>query len=379
MFDYYGGYIPISQIDQYGRRFDAVWGSVEPVPWTAVHPGMFASQYFIMGLDQYSVTHHTLTWWQQNHPDWIFYACTASGSPTRDIAVMGGIDVPDMPLDIHNSSAVAYQISTMARAAKSAGYTALAIDQVVFWNIYKGGNPNFGQTKNSTEYGCGSWHGSTFQRHYASPTDPAYITDVLNFVAQARSIAHSYGLTLIVNHPAGSIGNSAERQLLANTDIVQDETGFSDYGRYRTGNGSTFHAELPYVRYAQEHGTGVLVIDKFINETTVDTLGFEYSLATYLLGNEGGLLLYVGTHYGTLQYHPEYNAAIGRACSAVSGGPSVYSRRFSGGLSVVNASAYSASFKLPAGTYHDIEGRTIHSTLSLTANDAYVLLGGSGC
>lgn len=370
-----------SQIDQYGRRLDAVWASLEPSTWTGAHPGMIVSQYFIMGLDQYSITHHTLSWWQQNHPDWILYACTSSGSPTHDIAEMGGIGVPDMPLDIHNSSAVAYQVQTMSLAAKSAGYTALAIDQVVFWNIYRGGNPNFGQTVKSGEYGCGVWQGGTFVRRYASPTDSQYVTDVVNYVAQARGIAHRYGLTLITNHPAGSVSHGAERELLANTDIDMDETGFSAYGKYTQVNGGTLRSELAYLRYAQEHGTGMLVIDKFANEAHVDTAGFEYSLATYLLSNEGGQLLYVGglNEYGTLQYHPEYGAPIGHACTAVSGGPEVYTRRFSGGFVVVNGTAQTRTFTLPSGSYRDIEGRAINRTLSLGPNDSYVLLGATGC
>lgn len=373
--------MPQSTISQYGSRIDAVWASVQPARWTAAHPGMLVSDYFIMGLDQYSLTHHSLSWWQQNHPDWILYACTASGAPTHDIAYMKGINVPDMPLDIHNASAVSYQVGTLASAAKSGGYTALAIDQAVFWNVYAGGNPNFGQTVKSGEYGCGTWHGGTFVRDYAKPQDPQYTADVINYVGEARRIAHSYGLTLTVNHPAGSINNASERQLLANTDVDMDETGFSDYGRYTQYDGQIFRSELAYVQYAQEHGTGVLVIDKFANEAHVDSAGLEYSIATYLLGNEGGMLLFIGglNDYGTMQFHNEYNAAIGRPCSATSGGPAVYSRRFSGGMAVVNASRSAQSFTLPSGSYHDVEGRGTGSTLSLRPNDAYVLLGGRGC
>jgi hypothetical protein len=360
---------------------DAVWASLEASKWDAAHPGMLVSLYFIMGLDQYSITHHSLSWWKQNHPDWILYACTASGSPTHDIAYMGGINVPDMPLDIHNPSAVAYQIATMSKAAKAAGYNALAIDQVVFWNIYIGGNTSFGQRPNKDEYGCGVWQGSKFVRRYASKSDPQYVTDVVNYVGQARSIAHSYGVSLIVNHPAGSISHAAERALLDNTDIDMDETGFSDYGRYPERNGAILRQELPYVRYAQEHGTGMLVIDKFANEAHVDSAGLEYSIATYLLGNEGGLLLFVGGlfEYGSMQYHHEYDEPIGHACSAVSGGPEVFYRRFSGGFAIVNASGASHTFALPSGSYRDIEGRIVRSTLTLRPNDAYVLVGGTGC
>lgn len=373
--------MPSSQIDADASKIDAVWASLEAGSWRSAHPSMLVSDYYIMGLDQYSVTHHGLSWWQQNHPDWILYACTAGGTPTHDVAYMGGINVPDVPIDIHNPDAVAYQVRTMSQAARSGGYNALAVDQVVFWNIYKGGNPNFGQSVKSGEYGCGAWKGGTFQRHYANPNDPQYASDVVNYVGQARTIAHSYGMTLITNHPAGSVSNSLEQRLLSNTDVDMDETGFSDYGKYAAGNGSLFKGELAYLRYAQEHGTGMIVVDKFANETSVNATGLEYSIGTYLLANEGGLLLWVGglNEYGTMQYHSEYGAPIGRACSAVMGGPDVYSRRFSGGMSIVNASAVTQSFKLPSGSYRDIEGRAISGTLTLRPNDAYVLVGGSGC
>ena len=374
VFDWHGGYLPSAQIQQHGKRIDAVWGSVQPRNWTAVHPGIVVSDYFIMGLDQYSVLHHTLSWWQQNHPSWILYACDSGGRPTHDIAFMGGIDVPDVPLDIHNPSVVGYQIAAMSAYAKSAGYNALAIDQVIFENIYMGGNPNFGQHENNREYGCGVWQGSTFVRHYASPKDPQYPIDVVQYVHLARGVAHSYGMTLAINHNAGDIRQPLEQQLVTNADIVQDETGFSFYGRYKSSNGATFRGELPFVRYAQEHGTAVIVIDKFINETAVDPISLEYSIATYLLGNEGALLLFVGHAYGTMDYYPQYDAPIGRACSAVSGGPP-YARRFSGGLVVVNPGVNPARIALPAAGYRDIVGRPVSgSTLSLGPNDAYVLL-----
>jgi hypothetical protein len=84
-----------------------------------------------------------------------------------------------------------------------------------------------------------------------------------------------------------------------------------------------------------------------------------------------------GLHdYGTLQYHSEYGESIGTPCSDVAGGPQVYSRRFSGGLAVVNAGLSAQSYTVPGGSYRDVEGRSVGSTLSLKPNDAYVLLGG---
>ena len=338
---------------------------------------MIISDYFIMGLDQYSVLKHSLSWWQQNHPSWILYACTASGAPTHDVAYMSGIRVPDVPLDIHNPDVVAYQAGVMSQYAKGAGYNALAIDQVVFWNVYAGGNPDFGQHVNKGEYGCGTWQGNTFVRHYSSPSDSQYAADVVQYVRQARSIAHSYGLTLIVNHPAGPVSNPNEQQLLLNTDVEMDETGFSDYGHYTKLNGGTIRTELPFIEFAQQHGTAVMVIDKFANEGQVDPVSLEYSIATYLLGNEGGLLLWVGgaQQYGTLQYYSQYDAPIGKPCGSVSGGPAVYTRSFSGGLVVVNGTSSPQTYSLPSGhSYHDLVGRSTASSLRLGPNDAYVLL-----
>ena len=384
VFDYHGGRIPSSQIQQSGHRYDAVWGSVEPGTWSSAHRGMIVSDYFIMGMDQYAVTKHALSWWQKNHPDWILYACTSSGVPTHDIAYMPGISVPDMPLDIHNRAAVDYQVNGMAAHAAANGYNALAVDQVVFWNTYKGGNPAMGQSEKTSEYGCGVWHGTTFERRYASPQDPQWNADVAAYVREAHTLLRSRGLTLIVNHPAGNTSDPGEQQVLANTDIDLDETGFSDYGRYTQDNGSIFKRELQFMQYAQQHGTGVLITDKFQNQAHVNAAGLEYALATYLLGNDGAALLFTGGahEYGTMQYHPEYDQRIGTPCSGVAGGPHVYSRAFTGGLALVNASASTQSYALPSGkTYHDIEGRSVRNPLALAPNDAYVLVttSGGGC
>ena len=373
VFDYHNGYMPTSLIQSNARRYDAVWASLSPKGWASAHPGMIVSNYYIMGLDQYAATHHTLSWWQSNHPNWILYACTAAGAPTHDIAYMQGINTPDMPLDIHNTAVVSYQVNTMASYAAAAGYNALAVDQVVFWNIYKGGNSTFHQTRKAGEYGCGTWNGNTFQRHYSSPQDPQYAADVVAYVRQARSIAHSHGMSLVINHPGGSISDPNEQQLLSNTDAVMNETGFSDYGRYAQKPGIV-GSTLTWMRYAQARGTAVLVVNKFINiPVTVNGAALEYSIATYLLGNQGAALLFTGgLHgYGTLQYHSEYDAAIGKPCSDVTGGP-VFTRRFTGGIAIVNASTSTVSASLPSGkSYHDIESRSIGI---LAPMSGYVLL-----
>jgi hypothetical protein len=286
-----------------------------------------------------------------------------------------------MPLDIHNPTVVSYQVNAMASYAASNGYNALAVDQVVFENIYHGGNGVFGQVRNPTEYGCGSWQGSTFQRDYSSPTDPQYALDVVAYVSQARSILNSRNMFLVINHPGGSTNDPNEQQLLSNTDAVMNETGFSDYGHY-TNNPNIVPDTLSWMRYAQAHGTAVFIVNKFINiDASVTGAPLEYTLATYLLGNEGAALLFTGgLHgYGTMQFHSEYDAPIGDPCGDLTGGPKVYMRQFSGGLAIVNASLSSSSVSLPAGiSYTDIEGGPAPSVLAPMSG--YVLLTSSnGC
>ncbi len=382
VFDYHNGYMPSSLVQENGRRFDAVWASLSPREWDAAHPGMTVSEYYIMGLDQVAVTHRTLSWWKAKHPDWIFYACTASGAPTHDIAYMPGVANADMPIDIENSAAVADEVNTMAGYAKAAGYNALAVDQVVFWNIYHGGNAAFGQKRNTSEYGCGSWHGNTFVRRYSSPQDPRWTADVIAYTRVAHAILHSRGMVLLVNHPAGNINSPNEQQLVVNTDELLNETGFSDYGRYTQKLGLMVET-LAWSRYAQQHGVAVFTVNKFINiPSSVTGIPLEYSIATYLLANQGAELLYTGgLHgYGTQQIHPEYSAPIGTPCSDVGDGPTVFFRRFTGGLVVVTASS-SGSFTLPAGKgYRDLIGRPVSSTLHLGPTSAYVLLAAvKGC
>ncbi len=108
----------------------------------------------------------------------------------------------------------------------------------------------------------------------------------------------------------------------------------------------------------------------------------DYSVATYLMGDEQSAATFISPHaYGIEVWRPEYGTNIGAPCAEYTGGPSVYFRRFANAIVVVNANdAKSASASLPAGhTYSDLEGRIVHNPLSLAANDGYVLKTTNGC
>lgn len=396
--------IPGAQIVADSPRYDAVWGARQPQFWDQGNPSMLVSRYIIMQEDRFEISGHGLSWWQTNHPDWIFYACKPDGTPTHELAFFPGTSSPafhptEVPLDIHNPGVVDYQIrQLMGPYAITHGYNAIAIDNILFQNVMQGGNPNFGQPIISGYWGCGVWHGSTFVRRYTSKSDPMYATDTVNWLKAARSIVLTdptlapHHLALIGNHTLTSTSNTNEQQVIANLDAVLDEAAFSAFGNYQsTAWKGLFTFKVAYMRYAQAHRVAMLLIDKFAQDTTTVTKPhLEYSIATYLMGNEQGAYLYVtptntsGSGYGSEQYHTEYTAPVGQACGEMFGGPSfdaanphIYYRRFTKGFVVVNSGSLpvaSERARLPAGIhYTDIEGRAITNPLVVKSNDAFVL------
>ncbi len=364
-----------------GPRYDLVWGATTPTAWRARHPQLLASRYFIM---EQSDPAHNLAYYQSNHPDWVLYNCTAGGTPTRVPAYMqGGAYGTNVPLDIHNSAVINFQVRSLAiPPAVAAGYNALAIDQVLFSNIM-GGNAGSGS------YGCGIYQGGTFVRRYNGRSDSRWASDTVNWVRIAKSIvnAEPHHLKLVVNHPAGSTASGLEQELLANVDAALSELGFTNYGGYKR-SASLFATALNYQIYAQAHGVIPLIIDKFVQRTALSPIQREWVVGTYLMANNGKLLLYAtsggyGTGgYGTIHYYPEYGTNMGRACGGVSGGPAIYQRRFTNGLVIVNASTSPAVARLPSNHhYADIISRAVAAVQVVPGTDAFVLLTtpGTGC
>jgi hypothetical protein len=270
------------------------------------------------------------------------------------------------------------------------GYNALAIDQIIFQDAMAGGNPNFGQSVKPGEYACGIWKGSTFVRRYSGAHDPAWTADMVAFVKTAKHIVTTdaalapHHLKIVINHPLGSVNDPNEQALFANIDGLVDERGYGDYGRYASAQDAAhFNFTTAYLRYVQKLGIAVFIINYFAN-SEVTPQQREYTLAAYFMANEGGADLFITPDVGgSEQNYPEYSAQLGKPCSAYSGGPHIYMRRYSGGLVVLNSGslpAASESATLPSNhTYTDIDGRKVVNPLSVASNDGYVLLTGNGC
>lgn len=382
------GYITRAQASADGYRYNAVWGSRWNIgtAWNDSNPVNETAYYNTLETDESSTgwgaIGHPLAWWQANHPDWVLYACDSNNNPTNIPAWIPGLN--NVPLDVHNPQVIAYQIASMADYAHQIGYHALAIDEAVFWQADEGFTGG---------YGCGIYQNGQFVRRYTGTYDPNWAADVVAWVQLAHHILTTdpvisqYHLKMVVNHPADQL-TSNETTLLANVDAVLDETGYSDYGNYKGGSAATFAMTTDWAKYAQDHGTAVLMNDNWGN-VQVGTPQLDYSIATYLMGNEQGESLFAspGSGYGLEQYHQQYTAPVGAPCGEYysahdPNNPSIYYRRFANAIVVVNGGSGSNNevAYLPSGhTYSDVFGRGVSNPLTIDSNDGYVLMTANGC
>jgi hypothetical protein len=78
--------------------------------------------------------------------------------------------------------------------------------------------------------------------------------------------------------------------------------------------------------------------------------------------------------YGSLITFPEYSIPIGHAIGAMKKSHGVWLRKYSGGLAIVNPDYATATVTLPAGSYVDVNGNSVGSTLTMEAQTGQVLL-----
>jgi len=383
-----------SQITSEAPHEDAVWGAFYPSTWNAAHPGMIVSRYMLPVEDDSMLSGHDLNWWQTNHPDWILYACKSDGTPTRDLA-WTGTSFPDVPLDFSNPAVIQYQMNLLIPYMKENGYTALAADNTDLLNYVKGGNPNFGETPQAGEYGCGTYDSSgNFHRSFDgpldsnSPADPAFVAAMVNWVKTVDADVHAAGLKLLINHPLYNPPTDPnEEQMIASVDGMVDENGYTRYGNFASGN--TYAFTLEWIEYLQAHRVAVLVTDYFCLGSScsndVNSLSpqqVDWALASYAIGNEGGEDMYTSPSGGQeYSYRSEYSTGYGAPCSSYTQPASyVYERKFQSALVIVNATSSSYSFPLPSNhTYRDIEGQTLANPLTMPPTSGYVLLTSNGC
>ncbi len=383
------------------NRYNVEWGTAIPAVWRAADPAAWVSRYYILNEDNVGISGRGLPYWQQfrGRPDlipgsWILYACTPGGVGTRQIAYTPGTGstvapsgLADVPLDIHNPYVRDYQILSLVNYAIAHHYNAIGVDEVLLFNVLRGGNPHFGQQVITGYYGCGIWQGNTFVRHYASPIDPVWAADVIAWIARAHQLLTTTFATshiaLIVNHPAAAL-SASEESLLVNVNIALNETGYSSYGTYNQPyQAGLFRTTQAWTRWAQLHGVRIVTIDKFAFTPSISTAQRDLSLATYFMGNFGAEdLVVTGAHYTTQPYYAEFATVMGAACGEMYrdvSSTNIYLRRFANGIAVVNAGFTPQTAHLPAHVYHDVLGRTFVNPVPASDANMMSTTIGTGC
>jgi hypothetical protein len=402
------------QIQTEAPYYDAVWASFPPntQTWNTSHPGMILSAYVIPFEDMYLMSNHNLQWWQTNHPSWIMYACDSSGNPTTYNPWSTSGFPNDVPLNIHNSAVVNYELTqVIVPYLQQNGFNAIAIDQVTFENFLQAPNPELGQPNppspyNGQYYDCGYYaqgvqNPSSFVPVYGGPgqddwakADGTFIQDELNWVQTAKNTLAQYNIKVLINHPPVSTTPSGnEATLLNSVDGVVDENGFTDYGQYAGEEPTQFADTLSWVQYVQQQmHKAVFLADYFFtqgstSETSATQLAdaqADWALSTYAIANNGGLGMFVAPQgVGEYSYRPEFSDTYGAACGAYTQTGSLYTRAFQNGFAVVNASSNAANAPLPSGNiYTDIEtGQSVSGSITLAPATGSMLLlsSGTGC
>ena len=389
---------------------DLVWGAFDPSDWLRYgRPNLILSRYFMPFNDDGVASQHNLAWFQQNHPDWIMYACDSTGNPMPNNQMWVARDdgFPDIPLDISNPLVIQYQMSVEIPYLKANGYNALAADNITFANYLGGPNSLLGQNDPGQNYGSDGWYGcgtfdaqGTFHRRYAGPNgnpaggagyaDPNFIADLVNWVQTVEPILHANGIKLLVNHPIGTPGDPNEQAIITHTDALAYEASFTNFDRFH----ANFDAIIKYMQYAQSNHVAYMDVNYFCEnnggpcETDLTPAQKEFAIGSYELGNEGGAGLFMSPSGGQkYSYYPEYaQVKLGTPCGEYflpAGTSLTYARQFSNGYVVVNNNVLGGpteNVTLPNHAYTDMEGRPVTNPLPVAPLDGYVLsTSGNGC
>ena len=345
-------------------RYDLVWGTVQPTAWKQGNPRIIVTYYAPFDGDFSSK--NSLTWWKQNHPDWILYKCDE-----KTPAWPSGL--PNVPLDISNPAVVQWQMATYGPVMESGYFGGLAADLVGLDNA---------------SGGCGVFiNGVWTQRFSGQPKDDAWSQAVLAWMRYAFGALHREPrpLSLGVNHVPESrpFGDPEEADLLNHIDYTDDESSFTDYGNGYASN-TRVASILQYMKYVQQLGKAYIVDDKW-NTRSISQQQLGWSIGTYMLGKYHSSSVYIDhlPGYGYEYWYQQYLASVGNPCGdyvADKTHPGAYERKYTGAYVVVNAT-YNRTFTitLPQPSYTSIFGGKVTSPLTIAGDTGAVLLTTKGC
>jgi hypothetical protein len=223
------------------------------------------------------------------------------------------------------------------------------------------------------------------QKFSGNTVDPLWANAMLAFLATARTYLHGQPRPLAMwgnNVPGGfSFGDPGETQVIADLDVVLDESGFANYGKY--SDDTYFNQTVQWALYIEAQGKGFMDVNEWQDQQLTNA-EFDYALATYAMVKERAALVFAAPYgqYGKEHYFTQYTTKIGPPCQEMYGGPAylglgryAYYRQYRQALALVNTSPTATYVvKLPQPSYTDIaSGTLVTSPLSLGPNTGYLL------
>ena len=336
---------------------------------------------------------YNLTWFQENHPDWILYDCDKK-TPSLQYAYKA------VSVDFTNDEVVQHMFQ---RAAQASGHAdAVSWDNFALGNAYPtpaGGWGNF----------CGVWakNGTWVQLFagkdsYDTVDDPRF-TDgestalsplplifsyksekslcgagKIKYAAKMRDLLHALPkpLKLIVNSGMQELSHDPVRQaaFIDSVDGILDEGGYG--GMDLTTARGLWLDQQKFIQATQAAGKAYYSINSVAHFGT-EQHGLSFAIASYLMSKGHTAAVFYGTNEKT-QWFPEYQIPIGTPCGAMTTrGDNAYTRVHSGGVSVINADTnHTVSVALPAGqyTWTDMFGTAVQSPVAMAPLSGRVFL-----
>lgn len=351
---------PAAVASRYDFVSSAKWYNISQ--YRAANPNMFLTYYLPFHRDngtfRDSTAFFSLSQWKAMHPDWILYKCDRR-TPAYEY------DVPEIPLAFSNPGVINYQLQTYAIPASTGGFNGITADNLNMENLFGA---------------CGTYeNGKWVQRYNGKHDDPQWQNDVVNWVVQMQQALHNlpHPMALILNMGYGhalTVNSAPIQQILAHSDGVLDESGFTHYGTYDLTDQDWVQA-IQLSNIVQNQGKPFYIVN---NLPVIDRANMQWALASYLMAKGHYSEIFVSTtqNYGIDAWHNEYNAQIGSPTGSMVYGQNVYWRNYSNGLSIVNPSSRDG-FRVRLSTsvsFVDLYGHAVGSTVVLPPHSGLVLL-----
>jgi hypothetical protein len=353
----FNGYVP--NLAAEGRDAVMVWGS----SYANRPSGMYNTSYIPYALDGGT---HSLAWYRANHPDWIEYRCDRK-TPAYEFGATSAT-----PLDFADPAVQAYQSTTWIDPALKSGYAGIAVDTMSLYNEW---------------HQCGHFDaaGNWVAQFSGDGNDAAFRKAALAW--EAATVAHVHAqnarATVQVNYSYEfGVSDADNLKLMTTPDMVFDERGFTNWGQ---GKHVALSSEWPGIvralrRVQQQGGCYMTNGEEPGPSKDISEDERQWAIANYLLVKNDCTYMYMtgfNGHqqgYGYLVIFPEYGISIGSPQGSMFEKDGVYARTFSGGLALVNPTATTARYRLPAGSFHRTNGKPVAETVTLRASSGLVLL-----